>query len=67
VPKFGRSSVDRNRLKRRLREIVRTQLLETLPQVDAVIRIRPTTYDVPFSTLADELRDTLVEARRLFP
>jgi RNase P protein component len=27
VPKYGHSSIDRNRLKRRLRELVRTQLL----------------------------------------
>jgi RNase P protein component len=30
VPKYGHSSVDRNRLKRRLRELVRTQLLPSL-------------------------------------
>jgi ribonuclease P protein component len=38
VPKYGHSSVDRNRLKRRLRELVRTRLLPSLrpeAQVDA--------------------------------
>lgn len=30
VPKYGHSSVDRNRLKRRLRELVRTRLLPSL-------------------------------------
>lgn len=30
VPKYGHSSVDRNRLKRRLRELVRTRLLPAL-------------------------------------
>jgi RNase P protein component len=30
VPKYGHSSADRNRLKRRLRELVRTQLLPSL-------------------------------------
>jgi RNase P protein component len=36
VPKYGHTSVDRNRLKRRLRELVRTRLLPSLrPPEDA--------------------------------
>jgi RNase P protein component len=36
VPKYGHTSVDRNRLKRRLRELVRTRLLPSLrPRADA--------------------------------
>jgi ribonuclease P protein component len=57
VPRHGRSAVDRNKLKRRLREIVRIQLLPTLPAIDLVIRSRPTAYDVSFATLATELAD----------
>jgi ribonuclease P protein component len=55
VPRFGHSAVDRNTLKRRLREIVRTQLLPVLPNVDLVIRSRPGAYDASVATLATEL------------
>ncbi|HET9426187.1 MAG TPA: ribonuclease P protein component [Gemmatimonadaceae bacterium] len=57
VPRHGHSAVDRNKLKRRLREIVRVQLLSTLPAVDLVIRSRPTAYDQPFATISAELAD----------
>ncbi len=40
VPKYGHTSVDRNRLKRRLRELVRTRLLPSLrPPADAGGRV----------------------------
>jgi ribonuclease P protein component len=71
VPKYGHSSVDRNRLKRRLRELVRTRLLPSLrPEaqvdaasvtatalapVDVVVRALPTAYTAPFSALAAEV------------
>ena len=66
VPKYGHTIVERNRLKRWLREIVRTRVLWDLPAIDAVVRIRPSTYDVPFSQLADELVWTTSETRRFF-
>jgi RNase P protein component len=44
VPKYGHTSVDRNRLKRRLRELVRTRLLPSLrPSADAGGRARADT------------------------
>ena len=49
--------MDRNKLKRRVREIVRVQLLSQLPSVDLVIRARPTAYDQSFAALATELAD----------
>ena len=55
VPKYGHSAVERNRLKRQLRELVRTQLLETLPAVNVVVRALPASYDVEYATLLDEL------------
>jgi ribonuclease P protein component len=67
VPKYGHSSVDRNRLKRRLRELVRTRLLPSLrlkvpveaasvlAPVDVVVRALPTAYTAPFSALAAEI------------
>lgn len=57
VPRHGHSAVDRNKLKRRVREIVRVQLLPTLPAVDLVIRSRPTAYEQPFTAIATELSD----------
>ena len=57
VPRHGHTAVDRNKLKRRLREIVRLELLPHLPALDLVIRARPTAYRVPFASLATELVD----------
>ena len=67
MPKYGHSGAERNRLKRQLREIVRTRVLETLPPVDAVIRVRPSTFGISFSQLTDELVRSADEARRFLP
>ena len=55
MPKLKHTIVERNRLKRRLREIVRTRLLAKLPAMDVVVRARAEAYDASFSTLAGEL------------
>ena len=55
VPKHGQSSVARNRLKRRLREIARRELLPELPPVDVVIRARREAYEAPFDTLTTQI------------
>ncbi|HEU4586748.1 MAG TPA: ribonuclease P protein component, partial [Gemmatimonadaceae bacterium] len=63
VPKYSRTSVARNRLKRRLREIVRTELLPHLPAGDLVVRARREAYDASFAELHDQLlhsRDRLL-------
>jgi ribonuclease P protein component len=61
VPKHGRRIVDRNRLRRRIREIGRTRLLPHLAAtgqaLDVLIRARREAYDASF----DELRRELVE------
>ncbi|HUF75723.1 MAG TPA: ribonuclease P protein component [Longimicrobiales bacterium] len=58
VPKLGRRIVDRNLLKRRLREIGRTQLLPGLAadgkRLDVLIRARGRAYGADFETLARE-------------
>jgi ribonuclease P protein component len=61
VPKFGHSAVQRNELKRRLKEMIRTRFLGTLPSADLVIRARPEAYAMKLSTLTDELQQ-LVQA-----
>lgn len=55
VPKYARTSVARNRLKRRLREIVRTELLPKLSGGDIVVRARREAYDAPFAELHEQL------------
>ena len=55
VPKHKQTSVARNRLKRRLREIVRRRLLPTLPPIDLVVRARPEAYGASFDALDAEL------------
>jgi len=55
VPKYSRTSVARNRLKRRLREIVRTELLPYLPAGDLVVRARREAYEASFGELHEQL------------
>jgi ribonuclease P protein component len=55
VPKQKHTSVERNRLKRRLRELARTRLLPVLPPVDLVIRTLPEAYGASFAALERQL------------
>lgn len=59
VPKHGHRIVERNRLKRRLREVLRRdglQLLETGGQpMDVLIRSRRSAYDAGFTALREEV------------
>ena len=65
VPKHKHSSVERNRLKRRLRELARTLLLPGLPPVDLVVRTFPESYDASFDTLEREVQRVRERLRRL--
>ncbi|HET7457212.1 MAG TPA: ribonuclease P protein component [Gemmatimonadaceae bacterium] len=67
VPKHKHSSVERNLLKRRLRELARTLLLPDLPpSVDLVVRTFPESYDAPWATLEREVRRVREKLGRLF-
>jgi len=55
VPKHRRKIVERNKVKRRLREIVRIGLLPRLGTVDLLIRARPEAYSSTFQQLADDV------------
>lgn len=59
VPKHGRDIVDRNRLKRRLREVGRTEVLPRLRdaglEMDVLVRARAGAYGVGFDRLKEEL------------
>jgi ribonuclease P protein component len=60
VPRYKHSAVDRNRLKRRLRELVRVWVLPELPPLDVVVRVLPVAYTRSF----DALRAELLQAMR---
>ena len=59
VPKHKRTIVERNRLKRRLRELGRTVLLPALGNrgaaADVLLRARPEAYTASFASLRDEV------------
>jgi ribonuclease P protein component len=59
VPRHSQTAVARNRLRRRLREIVRRDALARLPAVDLVVRARRGAYAAPFAALRVELTDAL--------
>lgn len=55
VPKHRHKIVERNRVKRRLRELVRIKLLPGLEGIDVLIRAKPEAYDSSFTQLAGDL------------
>jgi ribonuclease P protein component len=65
VPKHGRRIVERNLLKRRLREIGRRRLLPELERrgvaVDVLVRARRAAYDVGSEELSAELENATEE------
>ena len=66
VPRYKHSAVDRNRLKRRLREIIRTALLPALDApVEVVVRAMPQAYDAAFETLRSQLERTAGAIRKV--
>ena len=62
VPKFRATAVARNRLRRRLREIWRREVLPVQPAWDLIIRARREAYDATFDALRRQVlawRDTV--------
>jgi ribonuclease P protein component len=61
VPRHGRAIVERNRLKRRLRECARTELLprclDERVRLDVLLRARPEAYEAGFRQLRDEISE----------
>ena len=55
VGKHRHTIVERNRLRRRLRELARVRLIPFHSEIDVVIRSLPTAYDASFSVLTDEI------------
>jgi ribonuclease P protein component len=65
VSKRVGSAVQRNRVKRRLREAIRRRLWKTLPGWDMILTARPEAADVEYAALADEIQNLLTRARLL--
>jgi len=55
VPKYKHSGVERNRLKRRLRELTRLEVLPDLAPMDLVFKVLPVAYARDFETLRAEV------------
>lgn len=63
VPKFGHTVVDRNRLRRQVREIARTVLLPALGPRDILIRVLAAAYGMEFKLLRVELEEIFSHMR----
>jgi len=55
VPRYKHHAADRNRLRRRLRELIRLELLPHLVSGDTLIRAKSDAYEVSFSSLRAEI------------
>lgn len=71
VPKYKHSGVERNRVKRRLRELVRLHMLGLLeahaathPPQDLVVRIFPSAYGRDYAHLHEELEQAVRQLLR---
>ena len=60
MPRHQQTAVARNRLRRRLREIMRRELQAKLPAVDLVVRAKRAAYTARFA----DLRVDLAQATR---
>ena len=68
VPKYKHSSVERNLVKRRLRELARLRLLPSLARAtpaDAVVRAAPAAYGASFAALAAEVERVVRQLPRI--
>lgn len=59
VPLHQSSAAQRNRLRRRLREILRRDVLRNLPPIDLVVRAKRSAYTASFAVLRAELTDAM--------
>ena len=65
MPRYQQTSVRRNQLRRRIREIGRRQVLPVLGEAtDIAVRARPSAYEASFETLRRELVESLCRPSR---
>lgn len=55
VGKYGHTIVERNRLRRRIRELARTRLIPLYKGLDLVMRALPSAYAADFRQLGEEM------------
>jgi ribonuclease P protein component len=63
VPRYAHSAVDRNRLKRRLREVLRQHWIADFTACDLVLRALPGAYTLTWAQLARECETLRATAR----
>ena len=63
MPKFGFTAVQRNKLKRRLRELTRQHVLPRAGSYDLLVRARRDAYDADFDGLRDEITHVAAQLR----
>lgn len=61
VGKHGHTVVERNRLRRQLRELTRLWLLPNCTGIDVVLRALPGAYNAGFDELGDEVNEIKVQ------
>ena len=61
VGKHGHTVVERNKLRRRLREIIRTNLIPGIARMDIVVRSFPAAYEATFTELQSEVQKFAIE------
>ena len=59
VGKHGHTIVERNRLRRRLRELVRMRILSAVKATDVVVRAFPSAYERSFAELSKEIDEVV--------
>lgn len=64
VPRYSHSAVERNLVKRRLRELIRTEVLPSMAELDVVVRAAPSAYKADFETLRGALRKAIERMRQ---
>jgi ribonuclease P protein component len=57
VGKHGHTVVERNQLRRRLRELVRQSIIPDCRSVDVVLRTLPSAYGADFKELSGEVNE----------
>lgn len=67
VPRYKHSAVDRNRLKRRLRELVRLEVLPVLPPADVILRALPHAYGRDHAALREEILKLVRQLQTVVP
>jgi ribonuclease P protein component len=56
--------VERNRVKRRLRELIRTEMMPAMAALDVVVRAAPGAYHADFDMLREAMRKAIERIRQ---